>query len=71
MKQAKISLEYLPIGLRSTVVGAPHSQNLIDTKRGEIKGINTQAVWYNTLFIRGKYRIYTFVFYESVLDIYI
>jgi len=27
MKQAKISLEYLPIGLRSTVFGAPHSQN--------------------------------------------
>jgi hypothetical protein len=27
MKQAKISLEYLPIELRNTVVGAPHSQN--------------------------------------------
>ena len=30
MKQAKMNLECLRIGLRSTVVGAPHSQNLFE-----------------------------------------
>ena len=41
MKQAKISLEYLPIGLRSSVVVAPHSQNPFEHQQRRTKGIES------------------------------
>ena len=37
MKQAKMSFEYLHIGLRSTVVGAANSQNLFEHQQRQEK----------------------------------
>ena len=39
MNQAKMSLEYLHIGLRNTVVGAAHSQNLFEHQQRQKKTI--------------------------------